>query len=272
MSDGDAAPSPLPEQGAHVWRTLPEHFAHKSPLTDTAGIAWKGRDYTVSPFPEDRGELSATMREALRAVDAGQDTTREALVAALAGERVLVPIQAIATEEAVTASGLHADNASDMAMVSFRLADGQVALPLFTSVAALNAWSAEARPVPLQAERAAQAAVAEGCTMLVIDAGRQIPLTLSRSALWALAQGRAWTAPHRDPRVLGEVARLPQLIAEVTGADLAPGDEREVELRLTLVPGLNRAQLAAALERVSGFLATSDIVAERVSSLKLTLR
>lgn len=272
MSDGDAAPSPLPEQGAHVRRTLPEHFAHKSPLTDTAGIAWKGRDYTVSPFPEDRGQLSERLRDALRAVDAGEDATREAFVAALAGERVLVPIQAIATEETVTESGLHADNASDMAMVSFQLSNGQAALPLFTSVEALNAWSAEARPVPLQAERAAQAAVAEGCTMLIIDAGRARPLTLSRSALWALAQGRAWSAPHRDAEVLAEVARLPQLIAEVTAAGLAPGNEREVELRLTLVPGLTRAQLSAVLERVSAFLSTSDVVAERVSSLKLTLR
>ena len=55
-----------PARGA---RALPAHFQEKSPLTDTAGVPWAGRDYTVSPFPGDDGSmpagsspLSATMK------------------------------------------------------------------------------------------------------------------------------------------------------------------------------------------------------------------
>lgn len=263
---------PRPEQNPDVRRTLPEHFRTKDHATDTAGIPWHGRDYAASPFPDDRGERTEALVHALAAVDDGADVFREGLVNALRGQRVLIPIQAIATETEVTESGLHADNASDMAMVKLQLPSGDVALPLFTSVAALNGWNSDARPVPMVCEQAAQAAVAEGCTMLVIDLGREKPIVLSRSALWALAQGRAWVAPHRDPEVLDALAQLPQQIAAVAAAEARPGENREVELVLTLIPGLDREALNAALSQVQTALAASEVIAERVSSLKLTLQ
>ena len=154
----------LRKQDPKVARTLPAHFAAKDQLSDTAGTPWHGRDLTPSHFPGDVGQRAEGVAAALDALDAGEDPSRENLVAALAGTRVLIPIQAIATDTAETQSGLHADNASDMAMVKLQLRDGQVALPVFTNVAALSTWSPEARPVPMVLEQAAQSAVAEGCT------------------------------------------------------------------------------------------------------------
>lgn len=262
----------LPQQNPNVRRTLPEHFRTKDHRTDTAGIPWEGRDYAASPFPNDRGEREEHVAQALTRFDAGEDPHREGIVAALSTSRVLIPIQAIATDVATTESGLHADNASDMAMVKLQLPSGDVALPLFTSVEALRLWNPEARPVPMVCAQAAQSAVAEGCTSLVIDLGREQPLVISRGALWALGQGRTWNAPYRDVAVLEEVAHLRDEIDEIRDIDLLPSESREVELRLTLVRGLDREELSTVLARVQAFLAHSEIVAERVSSLKLSVR
>ena len=250
----------LRRQDPKVARTLPPHFATKDQRADTAGTPWHGRDLTPSHFPGDVGERHEGVAKALDACDAGEDPTREKLVEALAGTRVLIPIQAIATETATTASGLHADNASDMA------------LPVFTSAAALSAWSPEARPVPMVLEQAAQSAVAEGCTCLALDLGRDgAPLVLRRSALWAIAQGRRWCAPYKDSTVLDEIEALVAAIDGVEGAEVLAGQEREVELKLGLTPGLEQAELDALMARVHTYLAHSQVIAERVSSLKITV-
>lgn len=262
----------LRKQDPKVARTLPAHFAAKGKHADTAGTPWHGRDLTPSHFPGDMGERNEAVATALEALDAGEDPTRERLVAALAGTRILIPIQAIATETAETENGLHADNASDMAMVKLRMRDGQVALPIFTSLEALAAWSPEARPVPMVLEKAAQSAVAEGCTCLAVDLGREgTPLVLRRSALWALAQGRPWRAPHNDDLVRSEIAALVHAADGLEGAEPLPGEERELELRLALTPGLDRQALDALMSRVQTFLAHSRVIAERVSSLKITV-
>ncbi|MFV8403161.1 SseB family protein [Dermabacter hominis] len=262
----------LRRQDPKVARTLPPHFATKDQRADTAGTPWHVRDLTPSHFPGDVGERNEAVAKALDACDAGQDPTREKLVEALAGTRVLIPIQAIATETATTASGLHADNASDMAMLKLQLRDGQMALPVFTSAAALSAWSPEARPVPMVLEQAAQSAVAEGCTCLALDLGRDgAPLVLRRSALWAIAQGRRWCAPYKDSTVLDEVEALVAAIDGVDGAEVLAGQEREVELKLGLTPGLEQAELDALMTRVHTYLAHSQVIAERVSSLKITV-
>ncbi|MCT2150508.1 SseB family protein [Dermabacter vaginalis] len=262
----------LRKQDPKVARTLPAHFTAKDQLTDTAGTPWHGRDLTPSHFPDDVGERGENVAGALEAFDAGADPTRERLVAALAGTRVLIPIQAIATETAETERGLTADNASDMAMVKLQLRDGQVALPVFTNVAALSAWNPEARPVPMVLEQAAQSAVAEGCTCLAVDLGREgTPIVLRRSALWAIAQGRPWHAPHHDALVREEIAAIVHAVDGLEGAEPLPGEERELELRLALTPGLDRQALDALMSRVQTFLAHSRVIAERVSSLKITV-
>ena len=51
-----------------------------------------------------------------------------------------------------------------MAAMTLLAADGHRALPVFTSIAALAAWDPAARPVPVTAARAAQAAVTSAVT------------------------------------------------------------------------------------------------------------
>lgn len=251
-------------------RALPAHFRDKSPLTDTAGVSWAGRDYTVSPYPTDDGGAPPALAAALAAVRAGQDPDRRHLVEALAAVRVLVPIMATSTERGETAHGLTGDNGADMAMVSITAPDGSRTLPIFSSVSALAAWQDTARPVPVVTAQAAQAAVQEGCTALVLDPGPQAVL-LQRSVLWALGQGRPWLPPHEDPAVIAELEAVADAVPGVLALTPRPDATREVDLRTRLVPGLGPEQVQQVLSVLAAALSRSPLVAERISSLKISL-
>lgn len=272
-------------------RSLPPHFREKSARTDSAGTPWAGRDYAASPFPGDDGSTPPEVQAALAAHRAGQDPHRTGLVRALAGSRVLVPIMAVATELGTTAHGLTGDNGADMAMVSIQSPDGAKTLPIFTSAAALTAWRADARPVPVVTPQAAQAAVQEECTSLLVDpagsgaadAGEAAdapetgeaqsePILLPRSVLWALAQGRDWIPPHEDPELAAALEGIGERVAAVIGLSAHPGTRTEVELQLRLQPGLTAEQVQSVLARVTELLSTEPLVAERISSLRIALR
>lgn len=257
-------------------RALPAHFREKSPLTDTAGVSWEGRDHTVSPFPGDDGTTPDALARALAAHRAGQDPHRRRLAAALAGARVLVPIMAVAAGTGTTAHGVTGDNGADMAMVSITAPDGTTVLPVFTSVAALAAWRGDARPVPVVAPQAAQAAVQEGCTALLLDAASPEeqggPILLPRSVLWALAQGREWIPPHQDPELSAVLERLgSEASPQVLGLVARAGERAEVDLHLRLRPGLTAEQVRAVVDAVTARLGAEELVAERISSLRLVL-
>lgn len=279
---------PVPDPESTVGgRTLPAHFREKSRYTDTAGTSWAGRDYSTSPFPEDDGSTPRPVAAALSDLTAGRDPHRRGLVAALAGSRLLVPIMAVATEEGTTAHGLTGDNGADMAMVSITAPDGTRVLPVFTSVSQLQRWQQRARPVPTPTAQAAQAAVQESITQLVLnpaagssaDTGEPAqdpadvcgPVLLQRSVLWALAQGRAWVPPHEDAELAAELDRIAAQQDEVRALEARPGERTEVDLLVRLRPGLDGAGVQRVVGVLSEQLGASVLVADRVSSLKLTL-
>ena len=89
-------------------------------------------------------------------------------MAAVRAARFVVPVVAEPTE--VDTTGEHTvDTRVDLAAVTLVAPDGQRALPVFSGTAALAAWDATARPVPVTPARAAQAAVSEGCDVIVVD-------------------------------------------------------------------------------------------------------
>ena len=110
-------------------------------------------------FPDDDGLIDPRLAEAL-----GDDSA----VLSVYGEvRVFVPIVAIRGELATDGS----DKSADMAAVFMTGADGRKALLTFSSVAALEAWNPLARPVPVWGREAAQAALDEGASALLLDLG-----------------------------------------------------------------------------------------------------
>src|SRR5699024_10105327 len=141
--------------------------------TDTGGTPWAGRQFTGTGFDTDtgaadprllalltaRGNEPASRAEAAAADPevAFEDDIR--LVELVAAARLIVPVVAVAGETA-EANGLTSDASSDMAAVTLVAPGGEhKALPAFTSLQTLADWDPSARPVPVTAQRAAQAAV-----------------------------------------------------------------------------------------------------------------
>jgi len=72
---------------------------------------------------------------------------------------------------------------SEMVLATLRLPSGATALPVFTSVAALSAWSPTARPVPIAALDACAEAARLGHRTVVVDVAGPVTATLDVGAL-----------------------------------------------------------------------------------------
>jgi SseB protein N-terminal domain len=239
--------------------------------TDSAGRAWAGRTLTDSGFAGDTGGADPAVEAALVAWERERGPLAEsAVVAALAGARVLVPVVAVRTgQESAEATGLPAETSTDMALVTVATSGGRRALPVFGALAALQAWDATARPVPVETPRAALSAAAEGCDVLLLDPAGPRPFLVRRPALEALARGRVWRPAALDAEVAAAVRAAAATDPRVVSARVEPGAPAEVRVVLALVAGLDRAGLDDVVGGVGRRLAASDVVAQRVDSLEL---
>jgi len=218
-------------------------------------------------FQDDDGSPDPDLEQALQACSAGSGT--EAVVAALARARVLVPVVAVLGESGQSSlTGLRSDKSADMALVTLTSPDGRRTLPVFSSTAALAAWDARARPVPVHARRAALSAVQDGCELLVVDpagAGVLVP----RPAVWAVAQDEAWIPSPRHPRVRAAVLEAVAHEPAVLAVHQEPGARAELRVLLQVRAGLDRAGLDAVTSRITAALAASQVVADLVDSVEL---
>jgi len=238
---------------------------------DSAGVPWKGRDLKPSPFSGDDGHADpelAAVQEQWRSGAAGLP----ALVRALAGKRVVIPVMAQVENLVMNeTTNLVADKDASTGVVCVSAPDGRIALPVFTSVPALMRWRGDARPIPVESERAALAAVSEEWPLLVLDAGDGQPAIIPRPAVWALAQGKAhqWIPAPEDAELAAEINRLLSQISVVNRAEVGPGKRAETAVTVQLQPGLDRQQLQLVLQEVQERLGRSEMVAERVDGLEL---
>lgn len=159
---------------------------------------FRGVDVPRPGFTDDTGEVPAAVAEAL----AGGD--RVAVLEALRGSRLLVPVVAVADEVEVDEQGLAHDKSSDMAAVLLQGRDGRLALLAFTGTGPLAAWDPGARPVPVTARTAAQSALQDGAAALVVDVAGPRTVVVEGEDLAALAagwvpvrvgDGGGWVAP-----------------------------------------------------------------------------
>lgn len=240
--------------------------------TDTGGVPWQGRTLTGTGFDDDTGQADAGLAAVLATPSPERDE-RE-LMAAMAAARLIVPIVAVPSE-VDESSGIPVDAVSDMASVTLEAPDGQRALPAFTSTAALAAWDGSARPVPVTAQRAALAAVQEGCDVITLDLpGEPGPAaaTLRPSMVWALAMGRDWVPAHEDTHVADAVTAAVQAEESVTGHALADGGGGALQVVLGLRPGLTQAQVQALVTRVGERLAADAETRARIDAVSFRLR
>ncbi|MFC9354362.1 SseB family protein [Arthrobacter sp. NPDC057013] len=278
-------------------RRLPGHIeaalAGAGGATDSAGQPWAGRslagdDAKIHNFEDDDGTADAGYLTALAALVAGHGD-EAAVVASLATARVFVPVVAQLAEEAEGAHGVHADKQADMALVTLKAPDGRLAMPVFTSAAALTAWHAQARPVAVYAARAALSAVSEGAELLVVDPGSEITFVVRRPGVWALAQQRPWVPAYLDDELAavlragaadrravrgleilpgGGVASATAAGARVEGGGAGP----ELRVVLYLEDGLDAAAVQDLVAGLQAEWSRNVLFGERVDSIEVKLR
>jgi hypothetical protein len=160
-------------------------------------------------FPGDDGSVDPALAEALAAYDrageADEAPLRHAALAVLQDSRVLVPVVALLGEVEYDEQGRAHDKTSDMAAVLMTGQDGRTALLAFTGSASLTAWDPAARPVPVTAQQAAQAALQDRAAALLVDVAGPVLFVVEGDDLDALARGHrlvqlddgrwGWAAP-----------------------------------------------------------------------------
>lgn len=253
-------------------------FAHvdgEGRPADSAGQAWAGKTIPSHGFGGDLGQADEELVATLRALRAERSEQAETVAMARVGRaRWLVPVLAVATEVEQQVGGLVHDTRSDMATVTLTSPDGQRALPAFSSLAALAEWDSSARPVAVRAAAAAQAAVSEGCEVLVLDVASEHATVLRPSMLWALAQEREWLPSHRDPHVAAAVQRACREEALVTGHRLEAGDPAGagvLRVVLALTPGLAAEEVTTLATRIGERIATDGETRARIDALTFSI-
>ncbi|MDH2416370.1 SseB family protein [Nocardioides sp. CER19] len=165
------------------------------------------RDIQAPAYPDDTGAADERLGEALAGL-ARREATYADVLAVLADSRLLVPVVAVLGE--VDESG--ADKTSDMATVLLTGADGRQALLAFTSLEAMAAWRADARPVAVPAADAARAALQDRADALLVDVAGPVTFVVEGEDLyglgagWTLARvagGTAWVRPGEEPPGIG---------------------------------------------------------------------
>lgn len=202
-------------------------------------------------------------------------TSLEKVVERLAQVRVLVPVLASLDKEGFTETGEKYDKEASAGIVALEAPDGRKALPVFSSVSAMTTWRKDARPVPVDAVRAALSAVSEGWALLVLDPGSPHEVLIPRPAVWAIAQQRPWSPVAKDgvisDDVSSEIRGILEPIEHIARAHAEPGRTAEVAVVLGIDAGLNRAGLNEVLALVNAALAGSTLISERVDSLELRI-
>lgn len=257
-------------------------------MTAGDGRALPGHLKSIQPtsqFAGDDGSADPELAGLLRAHVDGTGSLRD-VVRRLAATRVLVPVLAeLAVADVVEHEGtsgtqeLHVDKEAAAGVVAIEAPDGRRALPVFTSVEAMTAWRADARPVPVEAARAALSAVSEDWSLLVVDPAGPATALVPRPAVWALAQGEEWRpalvpagpdgALEVDPEVAAAVSDAAAPVQHVVRAHAERGRRAEVAVVLALDPGLDRSGLDRVLAQVNARLGASTVISARVDSLEL---
>ncbi|GAA4423938.1 SseB family protein [Georgenia halophila] len=248
--------------------------------TDSAGRPWAGRDLKPNPFAGDDGSVQPAMADALAVPGPAERVV--AVVEALRSTRVIVPV--VAHEHPGTdADGRVTEHAADRfrsgdrsgdamasaAMVSVRTPDGRAAVPVFSSVPAMTTWDPSARPVPVEATRAALSAVQEADSLLILDPGNEPAVLVPRPAVWALAKQEPWTPSWTDPELPDAAVEALRGITQLVGVRLERGEKAELRVVLAIKAGLDAETLQDVLSRASRALGEQPLLRERVDSLEL---
>lgn len=260
------------EEGAPA--RLPVHL--RGNTADSAGQSWEGRAFQPNPAAGDDGSADPALLAALGAFRSGVGS-EEAVVDALRGARVLVPLIAEKGDEGVGPTGLAVDKTQELSIVTVAAPDGRKVLPAFTSVDTMRTWNALARPIPVAGTRAALAAAGEDTDLIVLDPTSPTEFVVRRPAIWAIAQEQPWTPAWLSTEVADAFHRSIGTELAVQDIEISAGDPEarlrgpELTVTLTLMPGLGRAELDTILGRLARRWAGEDRIAVLVDSMQVRI-
>jgi hypothetical protein len=243
--------------------------------TDSAGVPWEGRTFQPNPHAGDSGETPPEVSAALGAWRSGSGTY-SGLIAAFAANRFLIPLVAHAGDDFDSDNPVMEDKVQELSVVTVAGPNGEKVIPVFTSAAAMKTWNAEARPIPIDAQRVALAAASEHTDRIVVNPGTD-SVVIRRPVVWSIAQGADYRAPWESP---GFVAATRDLLAGIDnlvevgvgpGDSNATGDGPDVTLLLTLPDGLSADQVHTLIVAVQARVSGNDLFVSEVDALTLTL-
>lgn len=243
---------------------------------DSAGQPWAGRHFDENAFSGDDGSATPALADAVAGFHAATNGP-EAVVEAFRTARLLIPLVARLGEAGQNAAGLRVDKRQELSIVTVSGPDGRNVLPVFSSVAAMQAWNPKARPVPADGARVALAAVSEQTELVVLDPTSPTEFVIRRPALWSLAQSETWSPAATTPLVAAAFTASIGTELAVLGVGLSDGDPTarltgpEVLVRLELVQGLTEQELDAVLARLAQRWSADEVIATRVDSLGVRL-
>ena len=125
--------------------------------------------------------------------------------------------------------------------------------------------------------KVALAAASEGTTRVVLDAGSATEIAFRRNLLEAIAKQQPWSETQKDPAVLEAFKVALDAVPEIVSFELEAGDPNfllqgaELILVLSLVSGLSADRLEQVMQVIGEALAGSEIIAEKVDSLRVKL-
>jgi hypothetical protein len=141
-------------------------------------------------FAGDDGRADVGVAAALAAYDVAPEADAHlSVLAVLQDARVLVPVVAVLGEVEYDEQGLAHDKTSDMAAVLMTGRDGRTALLAFTGTESMVRWDPAGRPVPVSVRQAAQAALHDGASALLLDVAGPVLFVVEGEDLEALAAG-----------------------------------------------------------------------------------
>ena len=243
---------------------------------DSAGQPWAGRHFEPNTNAGDDGSAPPSLMEAMvgfRDGSAGEEEVVEAFRAC----RLLVPLLTSLGEAGVDDRGRTIDKSQELSIVTVGGPDGRSVLPVFSSVAAMSLWNPVARPVPVSGPRVAAAAASEGTDLVILDPMSETEFVLRRPALWAIVKDEQWVPSYRSEDVVHAFAASVAEEPVVLGVQLSAGDPDarlrgpELAVKLLLAPGLSPTQLEELLARLSSRWELSDVIAQQVDSLEVSL-
>lgn len=252
------------------------HGSHHN-HADSAGVPWEGRSFHENTRAGDDGSADPALAAALTRFRAGEGSQTE-VIDALRTARLLIPLVAEKGNEGIGPTGLVVDKTQELSIVTVAAPDGRRVQPVFSSVAAMQLWDAAARPVPVEAVRAALAASADDTDLIVLDPTAPTEFVIRRPAVWAIAQSQPWEPAFLSPEVFAGLQESVATELAVIDVAVAPGDPEarlrgpELIVELELVTGLERDALDAVLQRLAQRWAADDRIAVLVDSLTVKLR